>query len=235
MKLLFKNETAKSRESLVSKITDMTKMKNYNVTFVFESEDYSKYLNPTYRKQAFHMNIKSGGVEEMSPQDLLEIMKNSETKHLVWVSNKICEAEEIYFAWVLSHEIQHLIQDERDSEISFLGNFLLGFLGCVKNGASWVEVPTEYDSERTAKFLVYKLFGKAQLKKYIEKQLADPQNVNTFRRYEALTRIYSKNIKAETVKILCKYRREFEKLQSDSKNRVQIDFDYYCKKTNESI
>jgi hypothetical protein len=86
-------------------------------------------------------------------------------KHFIWISKRICEAEDIHFAWIYAHEVQHLKQSLKNPFLSIVADLL--------DRLSWnvreVDAPIEYDCERKAKEVVVSIFGEDECISYLKR------------------------------------------------------------------
>ena len=81
------------RKETVYKLINEFNIPPIGVAIVFDNEDYLDYRNEVWRNQGIHINIKEGGIEEMSPQHLYDIMNSFEystaSKSIKFSSNSI--------------------------------------------------------------------------------------------------------------------------------------------------
>jgi hypothetical protein len=140
------------------------------VLIMFEGDDLSHYYNPRWARPAVHMDLREGGVEELSPEHLLEIMEAQEHRHLIWISRQICESEsDVHFVWVLSHELAHLEENLIDPILSKAGYFLHATLGRVPIAEPQVTLtlPSEMYAELGALRIVRRVFSEQQVQDHL--------------------------------------------------------------------
>ena len=151
-----------TKTNLVHLITRILNIPERDILFVFDDSDYEGYINPTWsRKQALHMNLALGGIEEMSPEHLLKLMGGATHAHLVWFSKKACQKQPVEFSWIVAHEMQHLLQDMRSHTLSRATYFLMNNLNAIdiEEPRITITVPAELEAERTAREIVTEIFG----------------------------------------------------------------------------
>ena len=103
---------SKKRKVLIKKLISYFNIPAKGVAIVIDNKCYENSCNPGWRYlKGIHMNIKDGGIEEISPNPLLEIMKSKKYSQLIWISGDISQGKDIEFIWGLAHELRHLEQD----------------------------------------------------------------------------------------------------------------------------
>jgi hypothetical protein len=116
---------SEDRKILLDRLFAEFRIPEKGIAFILDKNDYFDYPNPRWQYQGLHMNIKLGGVEEISPDPLLEIMRSGNYSNLIWLSNKTCIGDAATFVWVTSHELQHYIQDKKCHLLAVAGSFLI--------------------------------------------------------------------------------------------------------------
>ena len=197
------------------------------VAFVFDNDDYDKYLNTVWRdNQALHMNIQLGGVEEMSPRHLVDIMKSKKHAHLVWLSRRICGGPAMQFAWVLAHELRHLEQDCLSHALSRAGHFLQSAF-CfmpIDEPRICVTIPTELDAELAARRTVSSIFGLAETNRYIALEVEARDRPECYRVLPEINLKEEYDVVGKTLRMLMKYRQQLLDLQETCKDPFISDF-----------
>ena len=118
---------------------------------VFDDYDYTGYINRLYTNNlAFHMNIETGGIEEMSPTHILEIMENPDCRYFIWICRTVPKTDDMEFSWIYSHELQHMAQDIKYPHISSLTCFLSLTYGRIRPYVMAIDIPAELDAELKA-------------------------------------------------------------------------------------
>jgi len=126
-------ELSNKRKILIKKVISYFNVPSKGVAIVIDNKCYKNSYNPTWRcSKANHMNIKDGGIEKISPEPLLKIMKSKQYSHLIWVSGDISKSKDIEFMWTLAHELRHLEQDLISIILSKAGKFLRNTLGNIE-------------------------------------------------------------------------------------------------------
>ena len=103
---------------LVDKLIFEFRIPERGIALIFDKNDYTDYPNRLWQNQGLHFNIKLGGIEEISPEPILDIMESGKYSNLIWISNRVCIGNPVTFVWVVSHEFQHFI-----SLVFHLGSF----------------------------------------------------------------------------------------------------------------
>ena len=176
------------------------------VAIIFDNEDYLDYPNEVWRNQGIHINIKEGGIEDMSPQHLYDIMDSLEYSNLIWISKRICIGDSIQFVWVVSHELQHYVQNSICNIISVSNHFLYE---CFRDRRMEIDepreavtIPYEFDAELAARKMVIKILGNKKATNFIE----GPQNKNRLEKVSTFDLNQDYDVISNTIYLLKKYR-----------------------------
>ena len=172
------------RKLLLDRIFTEFRIPEKSIAFILDKNDYLDCPNQLWRYQGIYMNIKLGGIEEISPDPLLEIMKSGNYSNLIWLSNRTCIGDVVTFVWVASHELQHFIQDKKCHSLflanSFLYNNLLHQSIEIDEEKEALTVPYEFDAEIEAYKVVKKLIGEKQADGFIQ----EPENWARLKRFQ---------------------------------------------------
>ncbi len=194
------------RKETVYKLINEFNISPVGVAIVFDNEDYLDYPNEVWRNQGIHINIKEGGIEDMSPQHLYDIMDSLEYSNLIWISKRICIGDSIKFVWVVSHEFQHYVQNSICNIISVSNHFLYE---CFRDRRMEIDepreavtIPHEFDAELAARKMVIKIFGNKKATNYIE----SPQNKNRLEKVSTFDLNQDYDVISNTIYLLTKYR-----------------------------
>ena len=198
------------------------------VVFVFEKEDYRYYRNRVWRQMAIHLNVKEGELEERSPGHLLRLMKSRKYSNLIWLSRQACEAREIDFAWILTHELRHLEQDLSSHALSKAGHFL----GCALGGIDIEEpevqntIPTELDANLRALTVTRTVFGTDAVKSYVQNEASMSENQKQdFDILKSHDTGEEYDVFGHTAALLRKYQSQFKEVQKQSEETSVATFD----------
>ena len=215
------------RQALMDKIRSYFNIRSTGVVFVLEREDYQNYRNAMWRQMAVHLNIEVGGVEEMSPQHLLDLMKSQDYSNLIWLSKQACEAQNICFAWVLAHELRHLEQDLWSHTLSKAGHFLLCILGRIniEEPNTQDTVPTELDADLEAQRVTRKLFGVEVVDTYVKNESVAGKHRQSFQIIVSHDLEKRYDVFGCTVSLLRKYQSQLKELQKQSEDNFIATFD----------
>lgn len=161
---------------------------------LFDDSDYVDYSNPKWRKRALHLNVQRG-IEEMSPDHILQLITSPDCDHLVWLSKRIAEAEQVHMIWVYAHELRHVAQVTLYPGLSELTDSLRK----TRRGGYAIELPQELDAELAAKDLICKIFGQQEYEAYRCRCAADDSRATDyFARFDELALNWSGDPIAET-------------------------------------
>ena len=169
----FRTEVDPTKKQHLEKLIELFSIPDIGILIILDSDDYKEYPNPIWRNQGLHLSIKDGGVEEMSPDYLLEVMESREYSNLIWLSKRICDADLTKFIWVASHEFQHFRQSVVSPDLSVANTFLYNTLGDRKiqidEPKVAITIPSEFDAELSAFKTVKKIFGREKVEKYVKR------------------------------------------------------------------
>jgi len=186
---------------------------------------------------AIHLNVKEGSLEEMSPGHLLRLMKSRQYSNLIWLSRQACEAPEIDFAWILTHELRHLEQDLSSHALSKAGHFLSCVLGVTHMEEPKVQntIPTELDANLRALTVTREVFGTDAVESYVQNESSMSENQkqdfdvlgshDTGEKYDVF---------GHTAALLRKYQFQFKEVQkrSEETSIATFDIERVCSELN---
>jgi hypothetical protein len=223
--ILFRTEVNSTKKKHLEKLIDLFSIPSKGVVIILDSDDYVKYPNPIWMNQGLHLNIRMGGIEEMSPEYLLEIMESRKYSHLIWLSKRICGSDLLRFVWVASHEFQHYRQNIISHELSVANTFLYNVLGDTKleidEPRVAMTIPSEFDAELSAFKTITELFGTIEAEKYI-RQPHEFKRIGCLLEYD-LNKEY--DIIGKTIYLLEKYRNQLNSHLKDTTYRRNESFD----------
>lgn len=178
--IIYKNIESRNRKALIKEIIDRMKISSDSLCIFFATQDNqnkpaSKHqLDKMYDMQGFYANINHG-IPNPWPDEVNCILGKF-YDHFIWISNKICESEEIQFAWVFSHELQHLKQSLKNPFLLILAELL----DYIKHDITDFHIPTELECEGMAKQIVISIFGEEKCNSYLRK-MKDNSKENNIR------------------------------------------------------
>jgi len=217
----------KKRKVLIKKLISYFNVPAKGVAIVIDNKCYENSYNPRWRcSKATYMNIKDGGIEEMSPNSLLEIMQSSKYSHLVWISGDVSKSKDIEFIWTLAHELQHLKQDLISTILSKAGNFLPNTLGNIETDEQKIDllVPTELDAELIAWRVTRNIFGNKIADSYVLDSSKSGERKESFQFLLSYDSNQKYDVIGNTIKLLKKYQNQLEKVQKNSRNSFIKNF-----------
>ena len=172
---------------------------------------------------ALQMNLKDGGVEEISPEHLLKIMESKQYAQLVWISNQVCESEDMEFCWVLAHELRHLEQEWISPYLGKAGYFLARTLGVSSINLPKItnSIPTELDANISTYKILNKMF-KEDAEEYVRTQKDNDNERENFKVLEQYDPDLEYDVVHETLKILMDNEQELGSLAKEYKLSFDI-------------
>ncbi len=225
---------SQARLVLVNRICSHFDIPAKGLVFVFEKEDFQECypdvwrFNPNWRKLGIHLNIRVGGVEEISPEHLLKLMKSCDYTNLIWLSVKTCETpRDIDFAWILAHELRHLEQDLSNQILSRAGHLLQCAqpLFEAKEPKIQITVPTELDANLRAYRVTKQEFGSENVNAYVREEFLDNERQELLEMLEQDESGTRYDVFGCTAALLMKYAPQLEKFQKQPGNEHIADFD----------
>ncbi len=195
------------------------------IAIILDENDYPGYPNRIWKNQGLHINIKLGGIEEMSPETLLNIMQSKNYSNLIWISNRISTGDSVQFAWVISHELQHFVQDQICHILSVANSFLFNNLShnsiVIDEPKEAMTIPYEFDSELAAFKTVKKILGDLEADRYIR----SPQNYNRLRTLLDCDLKKPYDVLEQTIQFFEKYRKQLENYVNSASDPFISSFD----------
>lgn len=227
-KNIFKNKRALEKKSFIDRIDTEMKVSKEQVYCYFDDREYMEYdkVEDNYkRNEGFHRY--TGDKDKIfgdHPEDIFKIMERNDCDHFIWISKKICDADDAKFSWYYTHELQHLIHYVKNPALCNLSYFLCDTYSGI-SGSRWpCEVPIEFDCDQKAKNIVKKIFTPNEYEKCIKDVFLEEKEYLKFKELEALIPF---DIEKETIQIIYRYREQFKKY-SDYLEKYDIDIDDIC-------
>jgi hypothetical protein len=207
--ILFRIEVNLDKRQCLDKLINMYSIPANGVLIILDSNDYKDYPNRIWTNQGLHLNIMKGGVEEMSPEYLLEIMESKRYTNLIWLSNRICCSGLTEFVWVASHEFQHFVQNTMSHRLSLANTFLYNVLGNIQIDEPKVAItiPHEFDAELSAFKTIIELFGRKEAEKFIKERPERIDQIGCLLSYDLNQQF---DIIGKTINLLEKYRDQLD-------------------------
>ena len=213
----------KKRKVLIKKLISYFNIPAKGVAIVIDNKCYENSDNPGWGcSKAIYMNIKDGGIEEMSPNPLLEIMYSKKYSHLVWISGDVSKSEEIEFIWTLAHELQHLKQDLTSIILSKAGNFLSNTLGNIETDEQKIDLlePTELDAELIAWRVTRNIFGNEIANSYVLNNSKSGERKKSYQFLLSYDPEKRYDVIGNTIRLLKKYQNQLEIVQKKSEDSI---------------
>jgi len=202
------------------------------VYILLDDGEYPAYFNPRYKK-ALYMNIRIGGIEEISPQHVLDIMHHPDCEHFVWMSPTVANGDEFYAAWAFAHELQHLIQDVSHPELSKVTTFLRYALPIVKKNArlTQLDLPAELDAEIKAKELTISLFGFESYQAFVSSETRGDANASDYYKHLQTLEASWPGLKEATLLLLRSSKNAYiaqQNILNEKGNNFDFDLERLC-------
>lgn len=99
-----------AQKDLVQRVVDHLGA-DYRPSYVLlDGEDYSANMSvlDEFRDIAFYWNRDRQ--KERVPSHVRSLMEDDECSHLIWLSRRALDEEEMLFVWIVAHELRHLYQ-----------------------------------------------------------------------------------------------------------------------------
>jgi hypothetical protein len=149
--------------------------------------------------------------------------------YFIWISRRICEAEDIHFAWVYSHELQHLRQSLKNPYLLIVAKLL----EYVKYEIAAIDIPTEFECEGKAKQIAVHIFGEDKCITYLNKMsTSNRYNEARYGRLLQLDISSEYDVEEEIQKAICSNIKPIKQIQKQRQNNFitnwNIDIDKLC-------
>jgi len=236
--IIFKNKEAKKKESLVKAINDLMAISCDRLCIFFATEDnqnrpdWKNEYDREYDLQGFYANTEQEGIPSPWPDEINCIL-GAFYEHFIWISKRICESEDINFAWVYSHELQHLNQSLKNPYLLILAK-LIEYL---KNEIAAIDIPTEFECEGKAKQIVVRIFGEGKCISYLNEMRAG--SIYNEARYSRLLQLNISpgyDVEREIQRTICVNIKTIKEIQKQRQNSAStnwnIDIDKLCRCKN---
>lgn len=242
--IIYKNKEAKEKEGLIEKINCLMEIACDNLCILFSTEDstnkpdYKNNYDEMYEKQGFYANLKieNGMLPSPWPDEITCIMSIlRQSNHFIWLSKRICESEDIHFAWIYAHELQHLKQ-------SLNNPYLLIVTKLLERDIPELDIPSEFDCERKAKQIVVNIFGEDKCHSYLREMMVG--SINSEKRYSKLLELdiaADFDVEHEVKKAICIKKERMKNIQKEWQDNgstnwnINIDKLCSCRDPHEAI
>lgn len=219
--------STKKRKLLINKLISHFDIPDKGVAIVIDNKCYENSHNPIWRcAKAIYMNIKDGGIEEISPEPLLKIMKSEQYSHFIWISGDISKSKDIEFIWTLAHELRHLKQNLISIILSKAGKFLRNTLGNIKTDEQKIDltIPIELDAELAAWGVTRNIFGNEIANSYVLNNSKSGERKKSYQFLLSCDPDQKYDVIGNIIELLKKYQKQLEKVQKNSRNSFIKNF-----------
>ncbi|MBI4763756.1 MAG: hypothetical protein HY787_04035 [Deltaproteobacteria bacterium] len=248
-KIIYKNIEAKNKAGLIKRIDELMEVPSDNVVIFFANQDstnrpdYKPEYDKYYDNEAFYLDRRE---DKRFPhiwpdeiQDDLEMFRKNRCEHFIWISKRIGEAEEIHFALIYSHELQHLKQSLKNKYLLIIAK-LLEYND--NYGDLNIDLPTEVECEAKAKEILAKIFNQETFEAYIKRMRErGPYESKRYGRLLELNIPVNFDVELEIQKDICKNKEKLRKIQKqreDTRNtdwNIDVDKLCFCRDPHEGI
>jgi hypothetical protein len=228
---IFKNPRTSEKEGLIDRIEAEMRIPQEGVYCFFDGQvymDYDIYVDDDYKRLlGFHRYTgNKEGIHGDHPGDIYKIMERNNCDHLIWMSKKICDADDVHFSWIYVHELQHLLNYIENPDLYNLSRFLCDTYSGI-DGRRWpCEVPDEFYCDQKAKMIVEIIYGAERRDECMRRVFTEQEEYIKFKEIEALMPF---SIEDETIRIICEHKDQF-KQYTDDLGKYDIDIDSICAK-----
>ncbi len=197
---------------------------------LLDNSDHEGYVNRRYADRAFYMDIEDGGIEEMSPDYVLEVMRSPTCRHFIWMSRRACLDSQAGFTWILAHEMRHLAQRASDKLVAQINGLLRRAYPNVGRARSLqIDFPAEFDAELSAREAVRALLGEHALESYLAVQRQTADGRRYFERFREIEREWSGDLRAESLRVLCGHKAEYSRVKNSLEDpEFAFDIEQLC-------
>lgn len=222
-RIIFRNDKAKEKETLINEINELMKIPSDRVVIFFATEDSTdspeayKHYNEVFRQPAFY----NEGIPCKLPHEIHKAygngcFANNLYDHFIWISKRICEAKDIPFTLIYTHELHHLIRHLFKNE----NLYLLGkiFREIVKND---LDNPIEFDCDIKSKKIAIDIFGEDDVNSFLENPDIDFPRIDE--RYKKLLKWdinKAFDVEDEAIKFIWDNEEELKRIQEQKRNQV---------------
>ena len=220
-----RNEISVEKRELIDAVVEHFSIEATGLCILLDDNDHEGYPNRRYADRAFYMDIVDGGIEEMSPDYVLEAMLSPTCRHFIWMSRRACLDSLAGFTWILAHEIQHLVQRASDKLVAQINGLLWrAYPGVGQPGSLQIDFPAEFDAELSARDAVRALLGEHALERHLAVQRQTDAGRRYFERFREIERKWSGDLRTETLRVLCSHKADYSRVM-DSLGVLEFTFD----------
>ncbi|NQT56095.1 MAG: hypothetical protein HQ551_07690 [Desulfobacteraceae bacterium] len=241
-KIIFKNTEAQNKAGLIKRIDDLMEIPSDRVVIFFANQDntnrpdYKPVYGKYYDMEAFYLDRREDKrFPRSSPNEIQEELKlgffwKNRCEHFIWISKRIGEAEEIHFALIYSHELQHLKQSLKNKNLLIIAK-LLEYND--NYGDLNIDLPTEVECEAKAKEILVELFNQETFEAYIKRMKErGPYESKRYGRLLELNIPTNFDVEREIQQDICKNKEKLKTIQKKREDKRytdwNIDIDKLC-------
>jgi hypothetical protein len=221
-------------------------IKEQDLLIFFATQDsrnkqvYEAPFCPLYASQAFYLDRREDSqIPHPRPKEIDDCIECRRIRlntfdHFIWISKRICEAEEIHFWWIYSHELQHLRQSLKNPNLLIL-NKLLQYIDYYEDYN--INNPIEFDCEVNAKKTAIDKFDKDNDKvdSYLKRMKTKSTDQYKKERYSKLLEleiVENYDVEKLIINDICRHKEKLIRIQEKrlaaGKSKYSIDFDILC-------
>ena len=229
---------AKNKIGLIKQIDDLMEIPSDRLVIFFANQDnmnrpdYEPKFHKYYDNEAFYLDRREDKrFPHPFPDELRDefgSMRNS-CEHFIWISKRIGEDEEIHFALVYSHELQHLKQSLKNKYLLIIAK-LLEYNDNYKDLN--IDLPTEFECEGKAKEILVELYQErfgAYIKRMRER---GPYENKRYGRLLELNIPVNFDVEREIQQDICTNKEKLQEIQKQREDKRytdwNIDIDKLC-------
>lgn len=230
MQIVYKN-----KEVLIKKINAKMRISAAHLCIFFATQDsrnkpdYKPNFDNHYDLQGFYVNLSQSVLPSPEPDEVINCILGNSYEHFIWISKRICEGEDIHFAWVYSHELQHLKQNLKNPFLLIVAQLL----DCIEYKDRYTGIPTEFECELEAKKTVIDIWDKDKCDSYLRKMMVDScDNEKRYRNLLELNVMAKFDVEEEIKQVICTDKDKFKQFQKQMQDNgctdYSIDIDKLC-------
>ena len=171
--IFFLTDISLQKRILIEKLRCKFSIPCNGLAIAFDNRDYPEFQNEKWRSDGLHINIEKGDMEleqqEGVPNSVAFIIESKNYANLIWITHKCCIESDAQFTGLMSHELQHYMQDRISYTLSQINGFMLNYFLKLFEPKTKMDIPYEFDAELKAFKIVKEWFGIEEAKAYIIK------------------------------------------------------------------
>ena len=203
---------------ITKNIISFFNLKFSKTAFLLDDEKYDNLeFYYDWRNRGRYLDLRDNPVL-ICPNSINALISSKIYDHLIWISSKICDSDNVTFGWILSHELRHFKQNLENK-------FIFDASHIIKKYYKWKDTPTEIDADFKAYEIVLQLFEKEKINQFFQNNI-ESKNTDQSTHFINIQKNFilknNYNVKKETLDIL-------KKIRNDSNEDMGLINDFILK------